>query len=144
MAREDLRIHFDRIEKLAGEISRHVPSETTGTLDFRADLAGLLVVTIAASYESCVKETLVGFARRHHAAFDSYTLKNYNKLNSRINIRDLYSYTKTFDDNVGARFKILLRDRKAALDDRIGRNIEAAYKQILDWRHDFSNDGEVI
>lgn len=141
MPRSDLDVHFNRIEQLVAEMNQFVPQTMTGALGFRADLAGLLVVTIAASYETCVKETLVSYAGRHHTAFETFATNNYRKLNSRISINDLHSYTNTFDDNVCKRFKEILSDRRKRIDERIGKNIETAYKQVLSWRHDFAHAG---
>lgn len=141
MPRADLDVHFDRIEKLVLEMEQFVPTAAKGVAAFRADLAGLLVVTIAASYESCVKETLISYAGRHHVAFANFATNNYKKLNSRITINDLHGYTGTFDDNVSARFKALLDNRRRRIDVRIGKNIEKAYKQMLSWRHDFAHAG---
>ena len=47
-----------RIDDLASEMEKFVPIGMKGTDGFRADLAGLLVVTIAACYEDCVKKKL--------------------------------------------------------------------------------------
>lgn len=141
MSRADLDVHFNRIEQLVVEMNQFVPQTATDALGFRADLAGLLVVTIAASYESCVKDTLVSYAGRYHVAFETFATNNYKKLNSKITIGDLHSYTTTFDDNVSARFKTLLAGRKERLNVRIGRNIETEYKKMLSWRHDFAHAG---
>lgn len=141
MPRPDLDLQFDRIDRLVKEMGQFVPASQIETAEFRADLAGLLVVSIAASYESCVKETLVSYAASHHAAFASFATNNYAKLNSRIAINDLYGYARTFDSGVHRRFGELLTRRKKAIDERIGKNILSSYKQILDWRHDFAHAG---
>lgn len=141
MSRADLDVHFDRIEQLVKEMTQFVPSDLIGAGQFRADLAGLLVVSIAASYESCVKDTLITYATRHHVAFGTFTLNNYKKLNSRIAVSDLHQYSSLFDDGVATRFKAILASRKKRIDERIGKNIEACYKQILSWRHDFAHAG---
>jgi hypothetical protein len=141
MPRTDLDFQFNRIEQLVSEMEAFVPPDLKGVAGFRADLAGLLVVTIAATYESCVKETLVAYAGRHHLAFGTFATNHYKRLNSRISINDLHGYTGTFDDNVSARFKFLLEERKRRIDTRIGKNIERAYKQMLSWRHDFAHAG---
>lgn len=62
MPRADLDVHFNRIELLVTEMDSFVPISLSGSTQFRADLAGLLVVTMAASYETCVKETLISHA----------------------------------------------------------------------------------
>jgi hypothetical protein len=83
----------------------------------------------------------VTFATNHHIAFGNFTSNNYKRLNSRISISDLYQYAAIFDDGVRERFKSLLDKRKRRIDARIGKNIEASYKQILSWRHDFAHAG---
>jgi hypothetical protein len=141
MPRADLDLHFDRIERLVVEMQQFVPSDKIETAQFRADLAGLLVVSMAASYESCVKETLVTYATGHHVAFGNFATNNYSKLNSRISLSDLYGYAKTFDSGVHGRFGQLLDRRKKVIDNRLGKSIVASYRQILSWRHDFAHAG---
>jgi hypothetical protein len=141
MPRANLVVHFNRIEQLVAEMRQFVPSDVVGAAQFRADLAGLLVVSMAASYENCVRETLVTFAGGHHAAFGTFTSNNYKRLNSRISISDLYQYAGIFDDGVRERFKTLLGQRKRKIDARIGKNIESSYSQILSWRNDFAHSG---
>lgn len=141
MPRPDLDQHFDRIELLVKEMQQFVPNEIVGTAQFRGDLAGLLVVTIAASYESCVKDVMIIHAGRHHVAFGNFATNNYKKLNSRITIGDLHGYAGNFDQKIASRFKIILEKRKKAIDAKIGINIEACYKQVLNWRHDFAHAG---
>lgn len=141
MPRTDLDLHFNRIEELVREMRQFVPTDVVGVAQFRADLAGLLVVSIAASYESCVKETLITYATNHHASFGNFATKNFAKLNSRISVGDLNRYAQTFDDRVHSRFKRILADRKRRIDARIGKNIESSYHQLLSWRHDFAHAG---
>jgi hypothetical protein len=138
MARSDVGLPLQRVDKLVVEINKFVPT-TVGATELRADLAGLLVVAIAASYEACVKETLINHASKHHAAFGRFAGNNYEKLNSRINMRDLYQYTDLFDPRINARFKLLLTKRAKKIDERIGKNIIKSYETILNWRHDFAH-----
>jgi hypothetical protein len=141
MPRADLDSRFKRIDQLAAEIYQFVPAAQVGITQFRADLAGLLVVLISASYEACVKDTLVTFATKHHSAFGVFTINNYKKLNSKITIDDLYRYAATFDQDIHDRFKNLVTQRKMKINRRVGKNIESCYKQILSWRHDFAHAG---
>ncbi len=140
MARSDIDQILIRVEDLAKEIERFVP-DGSKNIQFRADLAGLLVVAIAASYESCVKETLMNFASRHHEKFGLFAQNHFKKLNSRISLSDLSGYASTFDSSVHSRYESLLKARKNRIDKKIGRNITSAYKQILSWRHDFAHAG---
>lgn len=140
MAKADIKLILERPDSLAAEIKEFV-SEDAKTIRFRADLAGLLVVSMAASYESSVKETLMSFAARHHVQFGNYAQNQFAKLNSRISMNDLYGYTKTFDNKVHNRFCELITHRKGRMINKIGKDFTVAYGQMLSWRHDFAHAG---
>lgn len=139
MPRADLDLHFHKVDELVVEIQSLVPSTSYRAVQFRADLAGLLVVAIAATYETCVKEVMFEYSSRHNSAFGEFTQRQYERLNSRINVRDLKRYCETFNPNVCAKFKHLLSERKRRILSRTGKNIENSYEQILAWRHDFAH-----
>ncbi|MDE8347983.1 MAG: HEPN domain-containing protein [Acidocella sp.] len=142
MPRADLDEHFLELDKLVAKINSFVPADDKyRSVEFRADLAGLLVVAIASTYETCVKEILYEHANRHHLSFGNFTLRNYERLNSRVKVNDLQKYCELFDPTIKARFKERLVTKKRCLLDRIGANIETSYEQILSWRHDFAHAG---
>jgi hypothetical protein len=123
------------------EMRQFVPTDLIEAAQFRADLAGLLVVSMAASYENCVKETLVTYATNRHVAFGNFATNNFSRLNSRISLSDLYGYAKTFDSGVYDRFGLLLDRRKKLIDKRLGKSIVESYSQILNWRNSFAHAG---
>lgn len=141
MARADLDIHFARVEKMVKEISQFVPDGNTGTIEFRADLAGLLVVAMAAAYESCVKDTLVNHASQWHQSFGTFANNNFGKLNSRVSLKDLHRYAKLFGPEINSEFKRIFGERKQAIKQRTGTNIENSYDLILEWRHAYAHAG---
>jgi hypothetical protein len=140
MSRAELDVHFATIDALINEIDQRVPpNKDYISVKFRADLAGLLVVAMAATYENCVKEILCDYASKHHVAFGEFALRIFNKLNSRIQIRDLRKYCELFDPRIAQSFKVKLATKKLALLRRVGANIEDSYEQILSWRHEFAH-----
>lgn len=141
MSRQDLIYITKRIDRLSSEIDTFAPVSTMGIGQFRGDLAGMLTVIISASYESCVKETIMNFASKHDHQFYEYTSRNYNRLNSKIALRDLYKYTKTFDPKINEEFKRLLSERENSIQNRLGIKISSQYEQILKWRHDYAHAG---
>lgn len=141
MARRDMELHFFRIDKLVDEMNHFIPEGTHGSADFRADLAGLLVVAIASTYESCVKEILISHASSKHADFEVFVCNNFSKLNSKISQSDLCYYAKTFGPSIHRKFLEHLSKRKNSINKRLGKNICAHYKQILAWRHDYAHAG---
>lgn len=139
MARQDLDAHFKRIDDLFIEMSKFVPPGSVDADALRSDLAGLLVVTMAATYEACVKDILYSYASANHATFGQYVLLRYEKLNSKVSINDLNHYTKLFSPSAAAVFKGNLKDRKQAIAERTGKDISKSYEQILEWRHAFAH-----
>lgn len=141
MPRPDVDAQLSRIDSLVLEINSQVPTSGYANVQFRADLAGLLVVAMAATYENCVKEILFSFASRNHPNFGAFTQRQYEKLNSKIRVNDLKKYCELFDPAICAKFKTSLSDKKSKLMDRANVNIETSYEQILNWRHDFAHTG---
>ena len=140
MSRSDIREILGRAEVLAAEIKEFVP-DNSRTITFRADLAGLLVVSMAASYEASVKETLMGYAARHHTQFGHFAQNHFAKLNSRIKLNELYGYARTFDNRVHRKFGEVINAEKAGIFRRTGKDIASSYEQVLGWRHDFAHAG---
>lgn len=141
MARSDLDAHFQRVEKMVQEINEFVPDGTHGAIEFRADLAGLLIVAMAASYESCVKETIVNHASNKHIDFEKFAENNFSKLSSRVTVNDLMRYAGLFDESIKSKFKDTLAERRKSISGRTGKSIEKRYAQILEWRHAFAHAG---
>lgn len=138
----DLDTHFHRIYELGSEIKINLPIEKKGITSFRADLAGLLTVAIASTYENCVKEIIQNYAYRHHNNFGIFAANNYEKLNSKIKISDLHKYAKTFNPKTEVLFKEKLNLQKCRIKNWTGIDITNRYDEILKWRHAFAHAGQ--
>ncbi len=141
MARADILASMARVHVLAAEIEQRLPAAAVQNAELRADLAGLLAVLTCASYESCVKLILNEYAVYHHQMFGLYVESRYDKINSRISLNDLFGYCKTFNPQINEKFKRELGERKRIIERRLQTDIEAAYGQLLRWRHDFAHSG---
>lgn len=140
MARREIDEILHRVELLALEIETFVPLDNRN-VQFRANLAGLLVVAMAAAYETCVKETLVSYASRHHSKFAIFAQNQFSKLSSKIRINHLYGYASVCDTGVHQKFGQILVARKQKLKTKIGQDFTKSYDQILEWRHNFAHEG---
>ncbi|TJZ92495.1 hypothetical protein FA743_06395 [Paracoccus gahaiensis] len=140
MPRQDLDVHFAKIDALVSEINAIVPANGGyQSVQFRADLAGLLVVAIAATYETCVKEIMSTYATAQHVKFGGFTGRQYRKLNSKVKVSDLKSYCELFGPDICSTFRNRLKAKKKRILDSRGVNVEMSYEQILTWRHDFAH-----
>lgn len=141
MARSDLDSHLSRVDRLVEDIERFIPEGTPGATGLRGELAGLLVVAMAAAYESCVKETLIAHASSKHGDFEYFITQHYAKLNSKVSKDDLVRYAKLFSVQVLDNFKVSLKKRSESIEGRTGMSITEKYAQILSWRHDYAHAG---
>jgi hypothetical protein len=141
MPKSSLRPILERVDQLALEMQKFVPTGTKGADGFRADLAGLLVVSIAAAYEDCVKRTLVEHAAVRHMDFEEFSERNFSTLSSRIRIDDLRKYARLFGGKTDSRFKENLHRKKDPISKRTGVNIETRYSQLLRWRNAYAHGG---
>tara|TARA_B100000965_G_scaffold114772_1_gene94707 strand:+ start:1448 stop:1960 length:513 start_codon:yes stop_codon:yes gene_type:complete len=141
MPRSDIDRHLARVDKLVDEVQKFAPEGARGSEEFRSDLAGLIVVAIAAAYEACVKEVLVNYASERHPDFQAFVNNQFEKLSSRVNVSDLNTYAKRFNPQIHSNFKERLKQRRDRLEGRVGVNIQTRYEQILSWRHEFAHAG---
>lgn len=116
-----------------------IVSAAPADLDFRADLAGLLIVSFVSSYENAVKKILIIYADSHNEQFSFFVEKQFDKINSKISLGDLRSYAKKFDEVLEQKFDNELLRVKQRLG---GQPVETWYEQLLQWRHAFAHAGQ--
>lgn len=144
MNRSDVKAELRRIDRLVAEIDSYAPATNPKSLDFRADLAGLLTVMVCASYENCVKGIIQEYSGRGSPLFRIYTENRYEKINSKIDIPDLRNYSKTFHPEIGKDFDSNLKEVNCFFLKRTKVSIQSRYSQILKWRHDFAHTGNRV
>ncbi|MCY4259984.1 MAG: HEPN domain-containing protein [Rhodobacteraceae bacterium] len=141
--------NFQHIRSLAQEMENIVSTagSTTGTL--QNELAGMFAVTIVATYESIVRDTLIAFAGCHHPKFEKYIENEFSRMNSRIAIDDLYRYSRSFglagwtDPGTGRRstiFHRLLNEQQSRIENRLRKDMKKCCKNLFDWRNDYAHN----
>ncbi|HBM9032183.1 TPA: hypothetical protein L0132_003957 [Escherichia coli] len=141
---------MSEIKDLVDNIDTFVPQGAPKNNYFRSDLSGLLVVSLAATYENCVKDIIIEHAENYHPAFGRYAEKQYERLNSRVNLNDLYGYVKKLGQHLKLQFnqELLKAERRItrnpAMDDngtpRYNKfQIVKEYHRLLDSRHAFAH-----
>jgi hypothetical protein len=128
-----------KIDDLINEINIVAPAESIPHISFRSELAGLLVVAIAATYETCVKEIIIDYARFKHADFGGFAKNNFSKINSRISPKDLSNYCYTFSENLGKKFDSTISKKRKRISTATNVNFEKRYEQLLRWRHEYAH-----
>lgn len=136
--------NFSRIDLLASRIDSFAPIVDLSAISFRADLAGLLTVFIAAHYENCVKETMISYAAGHSKEFEGFVERQFEKLNSKICVNDLHRYAKILNPKLADQFSLTLKRRRKLISALCGRNVEKQLQQLLNWRHEFAHAGNHV
>jgi len=88
------------------------------------------------------KQILVAYAATKHVDFERFAERNFEKLNSRVQVKDLINYAELFEKDISEKFKANLKYRKKIILEKTGHSIEARYHQILKWRHAYAHSGE--
>ncbi|WJM85162.1 HEPN domain-containing protein [Dickeya chrysanthemi] len=151
MAISDVSQIISEMKFLVSNINSYVPAGTPSNNVFRSELSGLLIVSLAATYENCVKEVIIQHAESHHPAFGKYAEKQYDKLNSRVSLNDLYGYTGRLGNNLTEKFnKELLKAERRTSANNVPMNtngqpsynkfrIVKEYQRLLECRHAFAH-----
>lgn len=150
MAMPDVSLIISEMKFLVSNINSYVPAGSPSNNSFRSELSGLLIVSLAATYENCVKEILVENAENHHPAFGKFAEKQYDKLNSRVGLNDLYGYANKLGASLTAKFnqELLKAERRTGSVIAVDQNgqpkynkfkIVKEYHRLLECRHAFAH-----
>jgi hypothetical protein len=88
--------NFRHIRSLAKDIEKLLDGESTAEQRLNNEFAGMFAVTIAATYEGIVKETLIAYAATFHPKYKDHIEKDFDRLNAKISVDDLRSYSLRF------------------------------------------------
>lgn len=91
--------NFLHIRNLAKDLQSLASGESTAEQRLRNEFAGMFAVTIAATYEGIVKETLISYAAKFHQKYQDHMEKDFDRLNTKISIDDLRAYSRRFGLN---------------------------------------------
>jgi hypothetical protein len=146
---EVLDENFQHIRNLARDIEEKLNGTSSAEQRLRNEIAGMFAVTIVASYEGIVKDTLVGYADNFHPKYRHYVEKDFDRMNARISVHDLKSYSNKFGltEWVGrgikknsTTFHKILLDRKKLVERRFRTDMITNYESIFSWRNAYAHE----
>lgn len=129
-----VRDFFVRIDALFQELNLLAPESDMKKRKIRNEFSGLMVVSLAATYENCVKTILINYADFYHDKFSHQVERKYNYLNSRIKYETLKEYLSHFDGDVH-----YFEAKTRAISSKLRNEINKTYDQILNWRHSYAH-----
>lgn len=141
--------NFQHIRSLARDIEEKLNGTSSTEQRLRNEIAGMFAVTIAASYEGIVKQTLVDYAGKFHPKYQEHIEKDFSKLNARISVDSLKAYSRQFGLSewigVGVKknsttFHKILQERKAVVERRFRADPIVSYDNIFQWRNAYAHE----
>lgn len=141
--------HFKHLRDLARSIDQRLGEDTADDRRIRSELSGMFAVTVVATYESIVKETLIEYAGRYHAKYRSHVEGDFAKMNTKISLDDLRSYSRQFglDPWTGdgapknaTTFHRMLAERRKVVERRFRRDLGQSYSNLFRWRNDYAHE----
>jgi hypothetical protein len=146
---EVLDENFQHIRSLARDIEEKLNGTSSAEQRLRNEIAGMFAVTIAASYEGIVKETLVNYAGRFHPKYRAHIEKDFDRLNARISVDNLLSYSRHFGlkewsghgvKKNSTTFHKFLQERKVVVERRFRTDPITSYNSIFAWRNAYAHE----
>jgi hypothetical protein len=131
---------FQNVDILIHDLDKFVRTgANTEVQKFRYNLAGLLVVTMVASFENSVKHVIINYAHSRNKDFGSFSERHFGKINGKVRIDDLKKYCLLFGEDRKDNFVRILESRRKKIRERARLDINASYDQIIDRRHSFAH-----
>ena len=121
------------------ELIKHLqPLISSFDESIKTKYAGFLAVTAVTVYELAIKDVFIAFASKKNYVFGNYVEHNFQRINGRIKIADLNSYTKQFGEKYLDKFKLIIdKEDKKIVDQKKGYDLKNSYNNLLQCRHDF-------
>ncbi|UXM94950.1 HEPN domain-containing protein [Bartonella sp. HY329] len=153
MFRLDLNQHFIKPFELARHINDFVPYDLnpkhySSVKKFRAasfkaeilrsELAGLLLISVCASYENCIKMIMHDYADKVGTTFSRYIERRYENLSSRIRLHQLNELCQSFGDEIVYTFKDEIKKKKQKYILK-GIALEGQYHELLNLRNNYAH-----
>ncbi len=141
--------NFRHIRKLAKDIDFQLDDSTAADQQLRNEVAGMFAVTIVATYEGIVKSTLIDYAANFHTKYRAHIEKDFSRLNARISLDDLRSYSRSFGlsewtgkgvKKNSTTFHRLLNEKKIVVDRRFRTDMLLSYKNLFAWRNAYAHE----
>lgn len=146
---EAVNENFLHIRSLANQINTRLGGSTTEEQSLSNELAGMFAVTVVASYESIVKDTLISYAGRFHPKYKDHVANDFEKLNAKISIDDLRAYSRRFGLKEWSGYKVkknsttfhkILNEKTIVVERRFRTDLIANYNNLFTWRHAYAHE----
>jgi hypothetical protein len=140
------------LRELKRDFASRIDGSSNGDERLLNELAGMFAVTVVASYEGIVKETLISHAGRVHVKYEHFIQNEFGQMNSRITINDLKRYSNKFgldrasDTGKAGQtiFHEAIRKRTPVIEKRYRTAFEKSYEKLFSWRNQYAHQRAAV
>jgi RiboL-PSP-HEPN len=150
---ETVEENFRHIRNLAKNIENLLGGESTVEQQLGNEFAGMFAVTIAATYEGIVKETLIAYAATFHKKYKDHMEKDLDRLNAKISIDDLRAYSRRFGlaewtghgiNKNSTTFHKILKEKQLRVERKFRTDLIKSYENIFTWRNAYAHERSTL
>ncbi|WP_375553998.1 HEPN domain-containing protein [Roseovarius mucosus] len=150
---DKIRESFNHLRGLANDIEKQLSGSQVQDQKLRNEIAGMFAVTISATYEGIIKQTLIDYAAGVHPKYKAHVEKEFENFNARISIDHLKSYSQKFSlpewtapkaKKPTTIFHKALEDVRVTVERRFRADLLLSYKNIQTWRNAYAHDGSTM
>lgn len=140
---------FNHLRNLARDIDNRITGTSSADQILRNEIAGMFAVTIAATYEGIVRETVINYASQFHSKYREYVQNDFERLNARVSIDDLKSYSLRFGlppfSGPSAKknqtiFHEALEKKRELVEQRYRADLAQSYRNLFFWRNKYAHE----
>lgn len=144
---------FSHLKGLAGDIEAQISGSMVGDRKLKGEIAGMFAVTVSATYEGIIRQTLIDYAAGVHPKYKTHVEKDFENFNAKITIDDLKSYSRKFGlsewkghqvKKNSTTFHKVLEDIRPKVERRFRSDLLSSYRNIHTWRNAYAHEGSII
>ena len=136
--------HFQHADDVVKHLNGVVPGIGGSDPLLAAKYAGFVAVAGVTVYELAIREIFTEFARKKHKVFGRFVGGYFNRINGRIRLEVVQKeYIAKFGSVYQERFKKKIEKKSQECLVATRRDIRSAYGNLIVWRNQFADKGQM-
>lgn len=134
--------HFSHADEVISHLNSILPSVNDPYL--KAKYVGFVSVAAVTVYELAIKSIFLDFSKKENKILNCFTERYFERINGRIKIKAIQDdYLTKFGDIYLNSFNSEIEVSKINFLRANKRDFQAAYKNLIEWRHQFAHQGTI-
>ena len=128
----------------ADDVIEHLKSILPSVNDplLKSKYVGFVSVAVVTVYELAIKTIFLDFSKSENKVLNCFTEKYFERINGRIKIKAIQDdYLTKFGDVYLSYFNDEISETRTTFLKENKRDFLAAYKNLIEWRHQFAHQG---